>query len=47
MATQKVMRYPLTKETVQVKRNTFKVNYELPISEDYAAFIGDFLSIKK
>ena len=38
---------PLTKEVVQVKRNTFKVNYELPISEDYAAFIGDFLSVKK
>ena len=38
---------PLIKEVVQVKRNTFKVNYELPISEDYAAFIGGFLSVKK
>ena len=38
---------PLTKEAVQVKRNTFKINYELPLSEDYAAFIGDRVNLKK
>ena len=37
--------YILHTGRVQVKRNTFKVNYELPISEDYAAFIGDFFGI--
>ena len=34
---------PLTNETVIVKRNILKADYELPLHEEYAAFIGQFL----
>ena len=34
---------PLTNETVIVKRNVLKVDYELPLHEEYAAFIRYFL----
>lgn len=34
---------PITQETVQVKRNKFKVDFELPLNEDYTAFIGRLL----
>lgn len=35
---------PLAKETVQVKRNVLRVDYELPLHEEYAALIASLLN---
>ena len=35
---------PITKKTVQVKRNVLRVDYELPLHEEYAALIASLLN---